>query len=83
MNAYLTKHKYSNTFTEDLWAALGEASGKPINDIMSTWTKQMGFPVLSVSYFMKQNSNLDNTISVLFLMEISILCAKIFSKTQF
>jgi len=49
MNAYLTKHKYSNTFTEDLWAALGEASGKPVQEIMSTWTKQMGFPVLKVS----------------------------------
>ena len=49
MNAYLTQHKYSNTFTEDLWEALGTASGKPVHDIMSTWTKQMGFPVLKVS----------------------------------
>ena len=49
MNAYLTKHKYSNTFTEDLWAALGEASGKPVAEIMNTWTKQMGFPVLKVT----------------------------------
>ena len=48
MNVYLTKHKYQNTFTEDLWGALGEASGKPIEKIMSTWTKQMGFPVLKV-----------------------------------
>jgi puromycin-sensitive aminopeptidase len=48
MNAYLTKHKYQNTFTEDLWAALGNASGKPVQEIMSTWTKQMGFPVLKV-----------------------------------
>ena len=49
MNAYLNKHKYKNTFTEDLWASLGEASGKPIESIMSTWTKQMGFPVLTVT----------------------------------
>ncbi|ELU07211.1 hypothetical protein CAPTEDRAFT_150577 [Capitella teleta] len=49
MNAYLTKHKYSNTFTEDLWEALGNASGKPVAKIMSSWTKQMGFPVLQVS----------------------------------
>jgi puromycin-sensitive aminopeptidase len=48
MHAYLTRHAYKNTFTEDLWAALGEASGKPIAQIMSTWTKQMGFPVLKV-----------------------------------
>ena len=45
---YLKKHEYKNTFTEDLWEALGEASGKPVQEIMSTWTKQMGFPVLKV-----------------------------------
>lgn len=49
MHAYLDKHKYKNTFTEDLWSALADASGKPIEKIMSTWTKQMGFPVLTVS----------------------------------
>lgn len=49
MNAYLTKHKYQNTFTEDLWASLAEASGEPVPEIMSSWTKQMGFPVLKVS----------------------------------
>ncbi|XP_071496588.1 puromycin-sensitive aminopeptidase-like [Diadema antillarum] len=49
MNIYLTRHKYENTFTEDLWRALGEASGRPIEDIMGTWTKQMGFPVLRVT----------------------------------
>jgi len=49
MHQYLTQHQYSNTFTEDLWRSLSEASGKPIENIMGTWTKQMGFPVLKVS----------------------------------
>jgi len=49
MHAYLTKHKYSNTFTEDLWAALGAASGKPVENIMSTWTTQMGYPVIQMT----------------------------------
>lgn len=49
MNAYLTKHQYKNTFTEDLWEALGEASKKPVGQVMSTWTQQMGFPQISVS----------------------------------
>jgi len=62
MNVYLTRHKYKNTFTEDLWAALGEASGKPVHDIMTTWTKQMGFPVLSVSE-KKDGTNRTLTIS--------------------
>ncbi|XP_070570403.1 puromycin-sensitive aminopeptidase-like [Ptychodera flava] len=56
MNAYLTKHAYKNTSTEDLWASLGEACGKPIEDIMSTWTKQMGFPVIKVSAKQEGNS---------------------------
>lgn len=49
MNLYLTRHQYKNTFTEDLWAALEEASNKPVGDVMSTWTKQMGFPVVQVT----------------------------------
>lgn len=39
---------YSNTVTEDLWNALSEVSGQEIEPIMSTWTKQTGFPVLTV-----------------------------------
>lgn len=53
MNAYLTKHKYGNTFTEDLWDALEGATGKPIRMVMSTWTRQMGYPVIKVLQFKK------------------------------
>ena len=49
MNLYLSRHSYKNTMTEDLWAALEEASSKPVGAVMSTWTKQKGFPVISVS----------------------------------
>ncbi|KAL4217239.1 hypothetical protein ACF0H5_023690 [Mactra antiquata] len=55
MNSYLTKYAYKNTFTEDLWAALEEASGKPVGEVMTTWTKQMGFPVIKASQ--TQNGN--------------------------
>jgi len=33
MNLYLNKHAYKNAFTEDLWEALGEASGKPVEKV--------------------------------------------------
>ena len=56
MHTYLTKHKYNNTFTEDLWAALSETSQKPVEKIMSTWTQQMGYPVLTVSIFISNIS---------------------------
>jgi puromycin-sensitive aminopeptidase len=49
MNLYLTRHQYSNTFTEDLWSALEEASNKPVRAVMSTWTKFKGFPVVKVT----------------------------------
>lgn len=49
MNLYLTRHQYKNTFTEDLWAALEEVSNKPVGAVMSSWTKQMGFPVIKIS----------------------------------
>lgn len=52
MNAYLNDFKYTNAFTEDLWDALGKASGKPVGDIMTTWTKQMGYPVIKVSWLL-------------------------------
>ncbi|XP_066991681.2 puromycin-sensitive aminopeptidase isoform X2 [Anabrus simplex] len=49
MNLYLTRHKYKNTSTEDLWCALEESSNKPVGAVMSTWTKQTGFPVVKVT----------------------------------
>uniref|UniRef100_A0A0A0L0S9 Aminopeptidase n=1 Tax=Cucumis sativus TaxID=3659 RepID=A0A0A0L0S9_CUCSA len=46
--SYIKKHSCSNTKTEDLWAALEEGSGEPVNNLMSSWTKQQGYPVVTV-----------------------------------
>ncbi|KAI1345242.1 peptidase family M1-domain-containing protein [Xylariaceae sp. FL0016] len=46
---YIKKHAYGNTQTEDLWAALEDASGKPVKEIMSIWTKNVGYPVVQVT----------------------------------
>lgn len=51
LHNYLEKFKYKNTFTEDLWAALSEASGKDVNDLMQLWTKQTGYPYINVSSY--------------------------------
>lgn len=48
LQLYFSRHKYSNTRTIDLWNAWKEVSGKPIDKMMSSWTEQMGFPVLEV-----------------------------------
>uniref|UniRef100_A0A1I7VNP8 Aminopeptidase n=3 Tax=Loa loa TaxID=7209 RepID=A0A1I7VNP8_LOALO len=49
LRIYLTRFQYSNAVTTDLWNALSEASGQDIETLMSTWTKQMGYPLVSVS----------------------------------
>ncbi|KAL3315531.1 hypothetical protein Ciccas_005833 [Cichlidogyrus casuarinus] len=49
LKAYIAKHKYSNTQTEDLWDALSAASGHNICQVMSEWTKKMGYPVVKVA----------------------------------
>lgn len=46
---YIKKHAYGNTQTGDLWAALSDASGKPVEKVMDIWTKHVGFPVLGVT----------------------------------
>ena len=46
---YLKKHAYGNTQTDDLWAALSDASGKELEKIMDIWTKNVGFPVVTVT----------------------------------
>lgn len=46
---YVKRHAYKNTDTGDLWTALSEISGKPVSSIMQTWTKKMGYPVITVT----------------------------------
>ncbi|RAK82529.1 M1 family metallopeptidase [Aspergillus fijiensis CBS 313.89] len=53
---YIKKHAYGNTQTGDLWAALADASGKPVEQVMDIWTKNVGFPVVTVSEDAKTSS---------------------------
>jgi len=45
---YIAAHRYSNTTTADLWAALEQASGKPVRALAAGWTEQSGLPVVRV-----------------------------------
>ncbi|KAK3677564.1 Aminopeptidase 2 mitochondrial [Recurvomyces mirabilis] len=53
---YLKKHAYGNTTTGDLWAALSDASGKDVVSVADTWTKYVGFPVVTVEEDAKNSS---------------------------
>jgi puromycin-sensitive aminopeptidase len=44
---YLERHKFANTDTGDLWAALGEASRQAIPEIMDGWVFRAGYPLVT------------------------------------
>ncbi len=44
---YFAAHKYGNATGDDLWKALGEASGLNIGAIMHSWLEQPGYPVVN------------------------------------
>jgi len=48
IRTYLKRHRYANTTSADLWAALAGASGKPVAELAGDWTTQPGFPLLDV-----------------------------------
>lgn len=45
---YMKKYAYGNTETVDLWTAWEDVSQMPVNEMMASWTEQMGFPLLKV-----------------------------------
>lgn len=47
---YLRRHAYSSTVTADLWEALGEASNRPVREIMHEWIYQGGYPEISAQH---------------------------------
>lgn len=48
VNAYLKQHEYANATTEDFWNAQARASKKPVDEIMPTFVKQAGVPIINV-----------------------------------
>jgi aminopeptidase N len=50
LQSYITKYKFANADMTQLWHTFDEAAGSRYNigDVMDTWTRQMGFPVVTV-----------------------------------
>uniref|UniRef100_A0A0D6QRK3 Aminopeptidase n=1 Tax=Araucaria cunninghamii TaxID=56994 RepID=A0A0D6QRK3_ARACU len=44
--SYIKRYACKNARTEDLWAVLSEESGVSVNELMDSWTKQKGYPVV-------------------------------------
>ncbi|RKP16781.1 aminopeptidase 2, partial [Rozella allomycis CSF55] len=55
IRSYLKKHKFGNAATRDLWKSLEETSGEPVEEMMKFWTRQIGFPLISVREGNKAN----------------------------
>lgn len=49
LQKYLKTHAYKNAKTKDLWACLELVSKKPVGKIMKAWTKQAGYPLVTVT----------------------------------
>jgi aminopeptidase N len=49
LKQYFADHAYQNTVGNDLWDALGKASGKQVATIMNTWISQSGYPVVTIT----------------------------------
>ena len=48
IQSYLKKFEYKNAVTNDLWDALELTSGKPVRDMMTNWTRKVGYPIVHV-----------------------------------
>ncbi|WCJ39469.1 aminopeptidase M1 [Euphorbia peplus] len=48
--SYMKKYAWGNAKTEDLWSIISEESGVQVNSVMDCWTKQKGYPVISVRF---------------------------------
>jgi aminopeptidase N len=46
LHGYLKKHEYGNATTEDLWNSLGSISRQPVRQMMNTWVRQIGYPII-------------------------------------
>ncbi len=49
IRSYMAKYKYGNTVTEQLWAELSKAAGKPVAEIAHDFTLQGGVPLVTLT----------------------------------
>jgi aminopeptidase N/puromycin-sensitive aminopeptidase len=56
VNAYVKQHEYANATAEDFWSVQAKTSKKPVDQIMPTWVKQPGLPIVDVQAQCSGNS---------------------------
>jgi hypothetical protein len=48
LRTYMHDHAYGNTVSSDLWRALEQAAGKPVQTVAQDFTRRAGLPLVSV-----------------------------------
>ncbi|MCU1300446.1 MAG: pepN 2 [Candidatus Sulfotelmatobacter sp.] len=48
VNAYMQQHQYANSTADDFWDTQAKTSKKPVDQIMPTFVKQAGVPIINV-----------------------------------
>jgi aminopeptidase N/puromycin-sensitive aminopeptidase len=56
VNAYLEQHQYANATAADFWDTQARTSKKPVDQIMPTFVKQAGVPIIEVKAQCSGNS---------------------------
>jgi puromycin-sensitive aminopeptidase len=46
---YMQRHQFGNAVADDLWRALGEASGEPVLTLANEWISKLGYPLVTAS----------------------------------
>ena len=46
---YMRRHARGNAVADDLWRALGEASGQPVLELANAWIDRPGFPLVTAA----------------------------------
>ncbi|XP_077588151.1 glutamyl aminopeptidase [Stigmatopora nigra] len=47
---YLKDYYFQNAKTSNFWDSLASVSGFPVAEVMDTWTQQMGYPVVDLTF---------------------------------
>jgi aminopeptidase N/puromycin-sensitive aminopeptidase len=53
---YVKQHSYGNATADDFWTTLAKVSKRPVDQIMPTWVKQAGVPIVNVKAQCSANS---------------------------
>src|ERR1022692_1730530 len=56
VNAYLEQHQYANSTADNFWETQARTSKKPVDQIMPTFVKQAGVPIINVKSQCSGNS---------------------------